>query len=189
MSESDDWENAADDILDDKPAVEEEKKEEGKFEDEDAVDSDDERKAAAVIAKAKRAAEDLLPKKVKASKKDYEAMFAERHGKGAAKAAALTKDGKTGEMVSMAAEEDIVDAMFAPELNTDSGSLKSEQTYVKFAQQVGDVLYEGQSAYNIPAFFLNLAKGMNSQPLTSLDLKKIVDGITVVYNAKIAEEK
>lgn len=30
---------------------------------------------------------------------------------------------------------------------------------------------------------------MNSQPLSSQDLKKVVDGVTVVYNAKIAEEK
>jgi len=76
MSDSDDWENAADDILDDKP--EEGKKEEGKFEDEDAVDSDDERKAAAEAAKARKLIADAQPKKVKASKKDYEAMFALR---------------------------------------------------------------------------------------------------------------
>ena len=60
---------------------------------------------------------------------------------------------------------------------------------MKFAQQVGDVLYEGQSPYNIPAFFIELAKGMGSQPLSSIDLKKVVDGVTVVYNAKVAEEK
>ena len=51
------------------------------------------------------------------------------------------------------------------------------------------MLYEGQAPYNIPAFFMELVKGMNSQPLTSLDMKKIVDGVTVVYNAKVAEEK
>jgi len=72
------------------------------------------------------------------------------------------KDGKTGEMVSRAAEEDITDQLFAPELNTEAGSLKSEQTYVKFAQQVGDVLYEGSAPYNIPAFFLELVKGMGT---------------------------
>jgi len=60
---------------------------------------------------------------------------------------------------------------------------------VKFAQQVGDVLYEGQSPYNIPAFFTELVKGMGSVQLSSLDLKKVVDSITVVYNAKVAEEK
>ncbi len=60
---------------------------------------------------------------------------------------------------------------------------------MKFAQQVGDVLYEGQTPYNIPAFFSELTKGMNAVQLSSLDLKKIVDSVTVVYNAKVAEEK
>ena len=187
MSDSDDWENAVDDVLDDKP--EEKKNEEGKFEDEDAVDSDDERKKAAEEARARKAAQDAQPKKVKASKKDYEAMFAARTGAGAQKAALLSQTGAGAEAVSRAAEEDITDQLFAPELNTESGSLKSEATYVKFAQQVGDVLYEGQTPYNIPAFYLELFKGMNGQPLSSIDMKKIVDGVTVVYNAKVAEEK
>ena len=30
---------------------------------------------------------------------------------------------------------------------------------------------------------------MNGQPLSSIDMKKIVDSITVVYNARVAEEK
>lgn len=30
---------------------------------------------------------------------------------------------------------------------------------------------------------------MNGQTLSSIDMKKIVDGVTVVYNAKVAEEK
>ncbi len=67
--------------------------------------------------------------------------------------------------------------------------MRSEQNYVKFAQQVGDVLYEGQACYNIPSFYTELTKGLNSVQLTSLDLKKIVDCVTVVYNAKVAEEK
>ena len=74
MSDSEDWENAADDILEDKPA-EEAKAEAGKFEGEDDVDSDDERKKAEVEAEAKRKAEAALPKKVKSSKKDYEKMY------------------------------------------------------------------------------------------------------------------
>ena len=131
MSDSDDWENAVDDVLEDKP--EEKKKEEGKFEDEDAVDSDDERKKAAEEARARKAAQDAQPKKVKASKKDYEAMYRERMGQGAQKAAALAQGGAQGELVSRAAEEDITDQLFAPELNTESGSLKSEMNYVKFA--------------------------------------------------------
>ena len=107
MSDSDDWENAADDILEDKP--EENKNEEGKFADEDAVDSDDERKKAEEEAEAKRKAEADKPKKVKTSKKNYEQMYADRMGAGAKKAAVLAQTGKTGEQVSMAAEEDITD--------------------------------------------------------------------------------
>jgi len=74
-------------------------------------------------------------------------------------------------------------------LGTEASSLRSEQNYVKFAQQVGDVLYEGQASYNIPAFFGELAKGLSSVQLTSQDMKKIVDSVTVAYNAKVAEEK
>ena len=51
------------------------------------------------------------------------------------------------------------------------------------------MLYEGQTPYNIPAFYLELFKGLNGQTMSSLDMKKIVDGVTVVYNAKVAEEK
>lgn len=67
--------------------------------------------------------------------------------------------------------------------------MRSEQNYVKFAQQVGDILFEGQSPYNIPAFFTELAKGLPSSQCGSIDLKKIVDSVTVAYNAKVAEEK
>jgi hypothetical protein len=110
MSESDDWENAVDDIVEDKK--EETKQEEGKFEDEDNVDSDDERKKAAEEAKAKRKAEADAPKRVKTSKKDYEQMYAKNKGlvgQGAQKAAQLAQNGKAGEAVSRAAEEDITD--------------------------------------------------------------------------------
>lgn len=107
MSDSDDWENAADDILENKP--EETKNEEGKFADEDAVDSDDERKKAEEEAEAKRKVEAAKPKKEKASKKNYEQMYADRMGAGAKKAATLAQAGKTGDLVSMAAEEDITD--------------------------------------------------------------------------------
>jgi len=61
MSDSDDWENAADDILDDKPA--DNKGEEAKFADEDNVDSDDERKKAEEEKAAKLKAEAEAPKK------------------------------------------------------------------------------------------------------------------------------
>jgi predicted nucleic acid-binding Zn-ribbon protein len=88
MSDSgEDWENACDDVIEDKK--EEEKKEEGKFVDEDAVDSDEEREKAKVVAAEKKKVEEAKPKVPKKGKKDYEALYAERMGKGAAKAAAL----------------------------------------------------------------------------------------------------
>jgi len=55
MSDSDDWENAVDDVIEDKPVAEEKKVEDGKFNDEDNVDSDDERKQAAEEKKKKQA--------------------------------------------------------------------------------------------------------------------------------------
>ena len=109
--------------------------------------------------------------------------------KGAAKAAALASKGKAGEEVSRAAEEDITDQLFSQELEMESSSLTSEKTYVKFAQQVGDVLYEGRTPYNIPAFFAELAKGLNTIDLSAQDMKKIKNNFEVVYNAKVAAEK
>jgi len=60
---------------------------------------------------------------------------------------------------------------------------------VKFAQQVGDVLYEGQTPYNIPAFFTELSRGLSNVELSSVEIKKIVDSFTVMFNARVAEEK
>jgi len=71
----------------------------------------------------------------------------------------------------------------------ESSGLRSEQNYIKFAQQVGDILYEGQTPYNIPAFFTELSRGLSSVEVSSIDMKNIVDSITVVFNAKVAEEK
>jgi hypothetical protein len=71
----------------------------------------------------------------------------------------------------------------------ESSGLRSEQNYIKFAQQVGDILYEGQTPYNIPSFFTELSRGLGGVEVSSIDMKKIVDSITVVFNAKVAEEK
>lgn len=106
MSDSDDWENACDDVIEDKKT---DKNEEGKFADEDAVDSDEEREKQAAEARDKKAKEDAMPKVAKKPKKDYEKMYAERQGKGAQKAAALASKGVSGEQISRAAEEDITD--------------------------------------------------------------------------------
>ena len=54
----------------------------------------------------------------------------------------------------------------------ESSGLRSEQNYIKFAQQVGDVLYEGQTPYNIPSFFTELSRGLSSVDLSSLEMKK-----------------
>ena len=111
MSDSDDWENAADDILDDKPAEEEKKT--ATFADEDNVDSDEEREKAKAEAEKKRKEQEEAnkanPKSKKNAKKDYEQMYADRMGAGAKKAAAMAAKGQGGEMVSRAAEEDITD--------------------------------------------------------------------------------
>lgn len=72
----------------------------------------------------------------------------------------------------------------------EAAALKSEKDYVNFAQQVSKVLYEGKSAYNIPHFFNELARGIGkSQYTTAEEIKKIVDTVTVIYNNKVAEEK
>ena len=188
MSDSDDWENAADDILEDKP--EESKKEEGKFADEDAVDSDEEREKAKEEAKKKQEAAAAESKKNKPKKVDYDQMFADRQQKGAAKAAALAQTGKTGELVSRAAEEDITDQLFSQELEMESSGLVSTQNYTKFATQVGDVLYEGKGPHNIPSFFQELAKGLYTvEGIKVDDVKKIKNQFEVVYNNLLQKQK
>ena len=103
MSDSDDWENAADDILEDKK----EESKNAQFADEDNVDSDEEREI-----KKKKAAEEEAEreKRVKTKpKKDYEALYAEIQGKAGAgtKAAELAAANANKEQISMAAEEDL----------------------------------------------------------------------------------
>lgn len=103
MSDSDDWENAADDILEDKK----EESKGAKFADEDNVDSDEERQIAKKKAEEEEAKREKR-EKVK-PKKDYEAMYAERQGKVGAgtKAAELAAQNANKEQISMAAEEDL----------------------------------------------------------------------------------
>ena len=68
--------------------------------------------------------------------------------------------------------------------------MKTEKDYVKFAQQVGKVLYEGRGGYNIPSFFIELLRDIGKSTITTTeDIKKIVDSVTVVYNNKLAEDK
>ena len=80
--------------------------------------------------------------------------------------------------------------MFATEVGVESAQLKTEKDYVKFAQQVGKVLYEGRAGYNIPSFFIELLRDIGKSTITTTeDIKKIVDTVTVVYNNKLAEDK
>ena len=65
MSDSEDWENEVDDIIEGKEEVKK-----NKFEDEDAVDSDEERKQAA--KQAEEAKKNAAPPKVKSKGKDYD---------------------------------------------------------------------------------------------------------------------
>jgi len=51
------------------------------------------------------------------------------------------------------------------------------------------VLFEGQAPYHIPAFFSELAKGLSKSQTKTEEIKLIIDRITVVYNARLAEDK
>ena len=70
----------------------------------------------------------------------------------------------------------------------EASGLTSKENYVAFAKQVGDILYEGQAPYHVPAFFAELTRGLNKSA-TAEDVKKIVDSVTLIYNQKLAEKK
>lgn len=73
-------------------------------------------------------------------------------------------------------EEDITEQLFATEVAVDSKSLRTEKDYVNFASQVGKVLYDGQSPYNLPAFFTKLIGDVGkSEATTAEHLKKVLD--------------
>lgn len=127
-SDEDDWEKEVDDVVNDKK---EESKSKAKFVDEDDVDSDDERKKKA--EEAKKAKANAPPARVKQTNaKDYDKLFEERQKKKGGNKANL--EGKKGEALSKAAEEDITEQLFAADLATDSSGLKSAKTYETFAK-------------------------------------------------------
>ena len=76
MADSDDWENAVEDALDDTKQADDKK---AKFEDEDAVDSDEERKVKAAELKKQKEIDAAKPKVGKKDAKDYDKMFDERN--------------------------------------------------------------------------------------------------------------
>lgn len=50
------------------------------------------------------------------------------------------------------------------------------------------MLYEGRTPFNIVPFYQELSKGL-STALRAEDIKKIADQLSVIYNAKLKEEK
>ena len=92
-------------------------------------------------------------------------------------------------MISKAAEEDITNQLFAAEISTSAASLTSEKNYIDFARQVSDVLYDGQAPYHIPAFFNELTRELGKIQISSEEINKVLKGVTVLYNNKVAEEK
>jgi hypothetical protein len=92
-------------------------------------------------------------------------------------------------MASREAEADITEQLFATEINTDSQSLKTEKDYINFAKRVSGVLYEGSAPYHLPSFMSEMIRGIGKTKTSAMDLKKIVDTVTVVYNTKVEEEK
>ena len=97
--------------------------------------------------------------------------------------------GAKAEDLAKEAEEDITEQLFATDIAMDSKSLKSQANYESFARQVSEVLYAGDAPYNIPSFFAELAKGLNKPQSKTEEVKVILDKISVIYNAKIAEDK
>jgi len=83
----------------------------------------------------------------------------------------------------------MTDQLFAADIAQESSGLKSKANYEQFAKQVSDILYEGQGRYNIPAFYKELFKGLGKDNFSSDDVKKVLDACTVIYNAKVTEEK
>ena len=79
--------------------------------------------------------------------------------------------------------------LFSNEVGTDSANLKSEKDYVNFAKRVSGVLYDGAAPYRIPDFMAELIRGIGKAKMSTMDMKKIVDAVTVEYNKKVQEDK
>lgn len=204
MSDSgDDWEKQLEDEgeLEKQLKKEEEEKRKAAFKDEDAYDSDEERKKKEAEKKAQAAAQPTAgdgKKKAKPGQKDYDKLFEDRikANKPASTAQqrieeikknqGLSEEAKA-QQLSMAAEMDITEALFA-DLNVNANSLNQEKDYVNFGKQVAGVLYEGQAPYRIPTFFKELVRDL-SKHIDSKKIKEILDSVTALYNEKVKEEK
>ena len=91
--------------------------------------------------------------------------------------------------MSRAAEEDITEQLFASEVNVEAKTLVTEKDYINFAKKIQNVLNEGQAPYHLPAFFSEIVRGIAKAKTAAIDIKKIVDTVTVIYNNKVVDEK
>ena len=193
MSDSgDDWEKQLADEEELEKNLNQNKKK--AFKDEDEVDSDEERKKKQEEQKKNQESQPAAKKK-QGGKKDYDKLFEERlasHKGGAAKTVEeiqksnLSKEAKDAQL-SMAAEQDITDALFA-DINIGASQLNLEKDYVNLGKKVSDVLYNGKAPYRIPAFYKELMRDLSKQT-ESTKIKEILDSMTTIYNEKVKEEK
>ena len=85
----------------------------------------------------------------------------------------MMSGGAKDENASKRAEEDIVDALFEPEVETTASGLKSTKDYAAFGKKISAILYEGASPYNIPVFFTEILREIGKTNITADQLKKI----------------
>jgi hypothetical protein len=60
---------------------------------------------------------------------------------------------------------------------------------LNFAKKITDVLVDGEAPYHLPSFFSEIARGIGKAKTAAVDIKKIVDTLTVIYNNKVNDEK
>ena len=88
---------------------------------------------------------------------------------------------------SLKAEEEIVDALFEPDLG--EKVLKTEKDYTTFGKKIAEILNEGVGPYNIPSFFQHLIHHLDKTRLKSDQCKKIEVSATKMWTDKQKEEK
>lgn len=160
MSDLDDWENDLDDQLEEKV---EEKPSAKKFVEEE-VDSDDENKKKADAKKAAIEAAKNAPKKEKVipmTEQERRALKRAEKEKAEQKAAGgktMTEKEKIQAEETKATENEVDNIFGGADVELEKPSLKTRASYIKFAKQMSEILYSGESPYNIPFFFQELLK-------------------------------
>lgn len=89
----------------------------------------------------------------------------------------------------MAVEMDITEDLFNTVEPTSTSALKNEKNYHQFADMVSDILYKSKNKYNIPSFFVELMKELNSVGLTTEEIKPIEKRAIEVFNQKVEQDK